>query len=79
MWPVKAQGVTLPAFATIDRCPARLSAASGNAVLAKCSGMDGYRSSLMQLKEKATARGELIVNCLAVVVLLAVGIVWGPV
>ncbi len=36
-------------------------------------------AKLMQLKDKVTDPGELIVNCLAVVVLLAVGIVWGPV
>jgi hypothetical protein len=41
--------------------------------------MDGYRSTLMQLKAKFTDRGELILNCLAVLALLAVGIVWGPV
>ena len=33
----------------------------------------------MQLKVKSTDHGELILNCLAVLALLAVGIVWGPV
>ena len=33
----------------------------------------------MQLKAKKVDRGELIINCLAIVALLAVGIVWGPV
>jgi hypothetical protein len=33
----------------------------------------------MQLKTKVADRGELIINCLAVLALLAVGIVWGPV
>ena len=33
----------------------------------------------MQLKAKLVDRGELIINCLAIVALLAVGIVWGPV
>jgi hypothetical protein len=33
----------------------------------------------MQLKEKVADRSELIINCLAVLALLAVGIVWGPV
>jgi hypothetical protein len=33
----------------------------------------------MQLKAKQVDRGELIINCLAIVALLAVGIVWGPV
>ena len=33
----------------------------------------------MQLKTKEVDRGELIVNCLAILALLAVGIVWGPV
>jgi hypothetical protein len=36
-------------------------------------------AKLMQLKTKSTDRGELILNCLAVLALLAVGIVWGPV
>ena len=36
-------------------------------------------AKLMQLKEKVADRGELIINCLAVLALLAVGIVWGPV
>jgi hypothetical protein len=76
---VKAPVSQLPSFATIDRRPARLSAASGNAALAKCSGMDGHRSRLMQLKAKLADHGELIINCLAVLALLAVGIVWGPV
>jgi hypothetical protein len=69
----------LPSSATIDRRLARLSAASGNATLAKCSGRNRYRSRLMQLKAKQVDRGELIINCLAIVALLAVGIVWGPV
>jgi hypothetical protein len=33
----------------------------------------------MQLKTKVADHGELIINCLAVLALLAVGIVWGPV
>jgi hypothetical protein len=40
--------------------------------------MDGYRSEPMQLKAKVADRGELIINCLAVLALLAVGVVWGP-
>jgi hypothetical protein len=40
--------------------------------------MDEYRSALMQLKEKLADRGELIINCLAILVLLAVGVAWGP-
>jgi hypothetical protein len=68
-----------PPSATIDRHLARLSAASGNAALAKCSGMDGYRSEPMRLKAKVADRGELIINCLAVLALLAVGVVWGPI
>jgi hypothetical protein len=35
-------------------------------------------ATLMQLKAKFTDHGELILNCLAVLALLAVGIVWGP-
>jgi hypothetical protein len=66
----------MPPSATIDRQPARLSAASGNAMLAKCSGLNRTGAKLMQLKTKGVDRGELIVNCLA---LLAVGVVWGPV
>jgi hypothetical protein len=31
----------------------------------------------MQLKSKDVDYGELIINCLAVLVLLAVGVVWG--
>jgi hypothetical protein len=31
----------------------------------------------MQLKSKEINYGELIINCLAIVVLLAVGVVWG--
>ena len=38
-------------------------------------GMDGYRSTLMQAKSKTVDVGELILNCLAVLALLAVGIV----
>jgi hypothetical protein len=33
----------------------------------------------MQLKPKETDYRELIINCLAVVMLLAVGVVWGAV
>lgn len=33
----------------------------------------------MQLKSKETDYRELIINCLAVVMLLAVGVVWGAV
>ncbi len=36
-------------------------------------------SSFMQLETKAADRGELIINCLAILALLAVGVVWGPV
>jgi hypothetical protein len=36
-------------------------------------------AKLMQLKAKLADHGELIINCLAVLALLAVGIVWGPV
>jgi hypothetical protein len=56
-----------------------LSAASGNAALAKCSGLNLTGAKLMQLKTKGVDRGELIVNCLAILALLAVGVVWGPV
>jgi hypothetical protein len=38
-------------------------------------GMDGYRSTLMQAKSKTVDLGELILNCLAILALLAVGIV----
>lgn len=38
-------------------------------------GMDGYRSTLMQAKSKTVDVGELILNCLAILALLAVGIV----
>jgi hypothetical protein len=69
----------MPSFAIIDRRAARLSAASGNTALAKCSGVERHRSRLMQLKAKLADHGELIINCLAVLALLAVGIVWGPV
>jgi hypothetical protein len=69
----------MPPSATIDRQLARLSAASGNAALAKCSGLNLTGAKLMQLKTKGVDRGELIVNCLAILALLAVGIVWGPV
>jgi hypothetical protein len=41
--------------------------------------MDSYRSKLMQLKAKVADHGELIINCLAVLVLLALGVTWGPV
>jgi hypothetical protein len=33
----------------------------------------------MQLKAKVVDRGELIINCLAILALLAVGVVWGPI
>jgi hypothetical protein len=69
----------MPPSATIDRQPARLSAASGNTALAKCSGVNRTGAKLMQLKTKEVDRGELIVNCLAILALLAVGVVWGPV
>jgi hypothetical protein len=69
----------MPRSATIDRQLARLSAASGNAALAKCSGSNRTGAKLMQLKTKVVDRGELIVNCLAILALLAVGVVWGPV
>jgi hypothetical protein len=36
-------------------------------------------ATLMQLKAKLADHAELIINCLAVLALLAVGIVWGPV
>jgi hypothetical protein len=39
------------------------------------SGMDEYRSSRMQTKSKTVDVGEVILNCLAVLALLAVGIV----
>ena len=39
------------------------------------SGMDGYRSSLMQARSTTVDVSELILNCLAVLALLAVGIV----
>jgi len=41
--------------------------------------VEGHRSRFMQLKAKLADHGELIINCLAVLALLAVGIVWGPV
>jgi hypothetical protein len=31
-----------------------------------------------RLKEKVVDRGELIINCLAVLALLAVAVAWGP-
>jgi hypothetical protein len=33
----------------------------------------------MQLRAKVVDRGELIINCLAILALLAAGVVWGPV
>jgi hypothetical protein len=33
----------------------------------------------MQLKTKVIDPGELIINCLAILALLAVEVVWGPV
>ena len=66
--------------------------ARGNAVLARCSGMDIDRSILMQLnfcswatrsllavKTVVVTHEEKIVNWLAVLMLLAVGVVWSPV
>jgi hypothetical protein len=41
--------------------------------------MNRTGAKLMQLKTKVVDRGELIVNCLAILALLAVGVVWGPV
>jgi hypothetical protein len=38
-------------------------------------GVDGYRSTLMQAKSKTVDVGELILNCLAVLALLAVGVI----
>jgi hypothetical protein len=38
-------------------------------------GMDEYRSTRMQTKAKTVDVGELILNCLVVLALLAVGIV----
>jgi hypothetical protein len=64
-----------PRFATIDRRLALLAPAPGKDAAAKCPGMDGYRSSLMQARSKTVDVGELILNCLAVLALLAVGIV----
>jgi hypothetical protein len=43
-----------------------------NAPVAKATG-----AALMQLKPKETDYGEIIINCLAVIMLLAVGVVWG--
>lgn len=72
----------MPRFATIDRGVARLAARSSEITLAKYSGMSGYRSKLMYLKtllaERLAARRELIFNWLAVLALLAVGVVWSP-
>jgi hypothetical protein len=45
-----------------------------NALVRKVTG-----AALMQLKSKETDYRELIINCLAVVMLLAVGVVWGAV
>jgi hypothetical protein len=38
--------------------------------------MDGYRSILMKLKSLLEERADTIVNWLALLALLAVGIVW---
>ena len=32
----------------------------------------------MQRKAKVIDRGELMINCLAILALLAAGVVWGP-
>jgi hypothetical protein len=71
----------VPFFATIDRRFARLPSPPGDPALAKCSGMESYRSTLMQPKTLLTVktllaeRRELITNWLAVLALLAVGVV----
>jgi hypothetical protein len=67
-----------PRCATIDRRLARLAAGSGETALAKYFGMNGYRSKLMRLKAVLAEHRELIFNWLAVVALLAVGVVWPP-
>jgi hypothetical protein len=38
--------------------------------------MDHYRSRLMKVKSLLAQRGELITNLLALITLLAVGVVW---
>jgi hypothetical protein len=66
-------------LATIDRGLAPLAARSGEIGRAKYSGMEGSRSKLMYLKTLLAERRELIFNWLALLALLAVGVVWPPV
>jgi len=72
-----------PFFATIDHPRARLSSASGDAAMAKCSVREVTGAEPMKAKRLGKSartvlieRYELITNCLAVLALLAVGVVW---
>lgn len=70
-------------FATIDRRSARLPSSPGDAAMAKCSvremtGAEPMKAKILleSAKTLLVERCELITNCLAVVALLAVGVVW---
>jgi hypothetical protein len=70
-------------FATIDRRPARLPSSPGDVTMAKCSvremtGAEPMKAKILveSAKTLLVERRELITNCLAVLALLAVGVVW---
>ena len=74
----RRRSAPLPFCATILPQLARLAPASGKAALAKCSCTKRIAEQVMQLKSKELDWGELVINCLGVLVLLSVAVAWGP-